>query len=107
MPNPDSPERVEWNEENLSKVVAQLYREAESNEALHRQLMNDPYSVLNRRIEVPEGYQGGIFARERSQRAMVMYVPAYGAAREELPEGTTAIDQPPDYDIVCTVRPPW
>ena len=105
---PDNPaELLEWNEENLSKVTTDLYKEAETDQALRDQLMANPFQVLSSRINVPEGYSGGIFAREKGQPTMMLYVPSFGATRAVLPEGTTEAEPPPDYEIVCTMGTLW
>ena len=105
---PDEPaEKLEWNEENLSRVVSDLYKEAETDQALHDQLLADPFAVLNTRINVPDDYRGGVFSREKNKKATILYVPDYGVAREALPEGTREAEPPPDYEILCTVPTQW
>lgn len=107
MPENIPSELPDWGEENVTKVIADLYREAQADEALHKRLMSHPFEVLNSRINVPEEFRGGIFARERGKETMALYVPAFGAQSETLPEGTTADEPQTDYDILCTVHPPW
>ena len=106
MPN-DPAQRLEWNEENFSKVIADLYREAASDPNLHRELLANPYELVNQRIIVPENYQGGILAREMNRDLIMLYVPPYEAAQETLPEGTTQAQPRPDYEPICTVFTEW
>lgn len=104
----DAPsERLEWNEENFAQVVADLYREAETDQALHERLLANPYEVLSGRITVPESYRGGMFAREKGQDIMMLYVPAFGVARAALPEGTSDSEAKPDFEPICTVETLW
>ena len=107
MPENTPSERPEWNEENLTKAIADLYREAETDEALHQRLMAEPFETLKSRINVPEEYRGGIFAREKGKKTMALYVPPFGAGGQALPEGTTEAEPQTDYEILCTVYPPW
>lgn len=106
MPD-ESPALLDWNEDNLSNVLSELYQEVASNEDLRRELMANPFEVLRRRVNVPESYRGGIFVREKNQRAMVLHIPVSegSASRESLPEGTVA--DSPDYEIVCTTITEW
>lgn len=106
MPNNPS-ERLEWNEENFAKVLAEIYREAETNEALRNQLLANPFETLNSRVKVPESYQGGIFAREKGQPNMMLHVPTFGVAREAMPEGTSDAEPQPDYLPICTSMTIW
>ncbi len=107
MPENISTERPEWNEENVTKVIADLYREAETDEDLHKRLMTHPFEVLSSRIDVPEGFRGGIFAREKGKKTMALYVPPFGTHNEVLPEGTAEAESQSNYEILCTVHPPW
>ena len=107
MPDADPAERLEWNEENFSKVVADLYREAQSDQTLHSRLMTDPYQTLNSRIQVPEEFQGGVFAKSRSKPGITLHVPEYGETiGEALPEGTSETEPKPLYEVTCTSPPP-
>ena len=105
MPTTSGP--LEWNEENLSTALTELYREIESNETLRRQFLTDPFTVLSGLIAVPEEYRGGLFAREKGKKVMMLYPPAIGATREVLPTGTTQAEVQPDYDPICTVITIW
>ena len=107
MPNNSPSDRLEWNEENLSKVIADLYAEAETDQALHDQLLADPFEVLDGRIIVPDDYRGGIFARERNKKTLALYVPETGRTRASLPEGTTDAVPQLDYEILCTLPTEW
>lgn len=107
MPENNPSELPEWNEENLTKAISDLYREAQTDEALHRRLMTTPFEVLNSRINVPEEYRGGIFVREKGKKTMALYVPPFGAQNDALPEGTTEAEPQTDYEILCTMHPPW
>ena len=105
---PDAPsEPLEWNEENLTKVVADLYREAETNQELHGQLLANPFETLSSRIRVPDDYRGGIFAREKNLNVLMLHVPSYGATTEALPAGTTQAEPQQDFEILCTVYTQW
>ncbi len=105
---PDAPpERLEWNEENLSQVVTGLYRQAETDQELHAQLMANPYDVLNTRIVVPPECAGGIFAREKNQKTLMLFVPPHGAAQRTLPAGTSEAEAPRDYELLCTTDTLW
>ena len=107
MPLDTPGELPEWNEENLDLVVSVLYREVETDQALHRRLMSNPFEVLSERIKVPEDFAGGIFTVEKGRQSMALYVPAFGTQSEALPEGTTEAEPQGDYDILCTTKPPW
>ena len=106
MPD-ESPEKLEWNEENFAKVTSDLYKEVETNHTLRGQLMANPFAALSSRIAVPESYRGGVFAREKGQQTLMLYVPAPGASRVALPEGTSDAQSAPDYEILCTVGTLW
>ncbi len=107
MPEITPSERLEWNEENLTKVIADLYREVETDEALHKRLMSHPFEVLSSRIDVSEEYRGGIFTREKGKKTMALYVPPFGTPSGVLPEGTAESEPQDNYEILCTIRPPW
>ena len=105
---PDAPSNLlEWNEENFASVVSAIYRDAETDQSLHDKLMSDPFAVLSTRINVPEDCRGGIFARTRNQQMIVLFVPSYGVARAEMPQGTTEAEEQPDFEVVCTTSTIW
>ncbi len=100
-------ERLEWNEENFKAVLADLYREIETDESLRQRMLADPFAVLSERLLVPETYRGGIFAREKGLQTLMLYLPAPGTTRRANPEGTTEIEPQEDYDPLCTAWPIW
>ena len=100
-------ERLDWNEENLTTVLADLYQAAEADEGLYQRLLSSPFDVLNERIEVPEAYRGGIFAREKGMKVMMLYPPARDVTRQALPEGTTEAEPQKDFDPICTEITIW
>ena len=103
MPN----ELLEWNLENFTKVLADIYREIETDDALRQRLLSDAFSVLSERIAVSEEWRGGIFAREKGKKTLMLYPPAAGATRQALPEGTTEAQTQKDYDPICSSWPVW
>ncbi len=105
MPS-DTPTLLEWSEENLSKAISDLYKDAESDPALHGRLLSDPFGALSSRINIPEEYRGGTFAREKNLKTILLYVPASGVKSEAMPEGT-AEEQQADYEITCTTITQW
>lgn len=108
MPTNDSPERLDWDETNLERVISDLYREIENDENLRQRLMSAPFEVLSERISVPESYRGRIFVSEKGQDAMMLYPPARNvAAREALPEGTSEAPAQQNFELLCTTILPW
>lgn len=107
MPNENPSERLEWSEENLSQVVAAIYQAAQTDQSLHARLLANPFEVLNSRIVVPDDYRAGIFARERGQETMMLWVSPFGVTKETLPDGTAAEGEKPEYERLCTMLPPW
>ena len=107
MPN-DPSVRLEWNEENFSRVLSNIYREAETNAVLRSQLLANPFEILTSRIDVPETYEDGIFAREKAKPIIMLYVPpASGSAGEAMPQGTSDAVPQPDYAPICTTATIW
>lgn len=107
MPNVEPPDRLEWNEANLAKTIAELYAEADSDQSLRARLMTNPYEVLKERIDVPEGYRGSILAKPQNSRLLVLHVPEAGSGGEALPEGTSGAETKPAYELICTLPPLW
>ena len=103
MPTEDNIEQLEWSEENLSRVISEIYAKAVSDKTFHDELMADPYAVLNARIKVPDEYTGRVFAREAKKRMLILNVPPYVEQGESR---TTALPEA-DYQIICTIFPPW
>ena len=100
MPSEQTDQHLDWTEENLERVINQIYAQAASDKAFHDKLMADPYEVLNGRIKVPDEYGKRIFAREKNKKMLLLNVPAY--------ETTTvdpAVQAAPNYEVICTVLP--
>ena len=108
MPDNNPQELPEWNEANLEQVISNLYREIETDQGLRQRLMNEPFEALSSRIAIPESYRGGIFLSEKGRDAMMLYVPAAGAATTEaLAEGTSEESPQKNYQVLCTPWIPW
>ena len=97
----------EWSEENLDSVLANIFREMESDDALRSQLMADPFGALCTRIQVPEEYRGGIFAKDKNRKGLMIYIPERGAERQALPAGTAEAETQPTFQVLCTSDPVW
>ncbi len=108
MPTNNITNPLDWNEENLERVVTDLYREIESNEGLRQRLLADPFEVLSSRIAIPESYRGGILLTPKGQDTMVFYVPPANAGRTEAAvEGTAEETPQKSYQMLCTVGTSW
>ncbi len=104
--NPTNP--LDWNEENLERVVTDLYREIETDDGLRQRLLTDPFDALSSRIAIPESYRGGILLTPKGQDTMVLYVPAVNAGRTEAAvEGTSEETPQKTYQMLCTELPLW
>ena len=108
MPTNNLTNPLDWNEENMERVVSDLYRETESDESLRQRLLTEPFEVLSSRIAIPESYRGGILLAQKGQDTMVLYVPATNAEHTEVAaEGTSEETPQKSYQMLCTVDPQW
>lgn len=108
MPTNNPTNQLEWSDENLERVISDLYREIESDEELRQRLLTEPFDVLSSKIAIPESYRGGILLAPKGQDTMVLYVPAVDARRPDaVVEGTTEEMPQKDYQVLCTEIPPW
>ena len=96
----------EWNEENLTAVLGEIFQQMESDPSLLQQLLGDPFELLSTRIAIPDEYRGGIFARENGKKSLLIHVPTSRVAARELPEGTIDATLPPAFEPLCTL-PVW
>jgi hypothetical protein len=104
MPNENATEQLDWSEENLSRVVSEIYARAATDRGFYDQLMAQPYDVLNEKIKVPDHYKGHVYAKPKSSGAFIMHIPF--AAPGDVSPATSEIP-PADYQILCTPFPPW
>ena len=108
MPTNNPTNQLNWNEENLQRVVSDLYNEVQTDDGLRQRLLADPFEVLSSRIAIPESYRGGILLTEKGRDSMVLYVPAPATQSSvALPEGTSEASPSKDYQILCTFDPEW
>jgi hypothetical protein len=104
MPDQESPEQVDWSEENLSKVISDIYARAATDPAYYNQLMAQPYDVLNQKIKVPDHYKGHVYAKPKNSGAFIMHLPV--SPPPDAATGSSEIP-PAEYQIICTSVPPW
>ena len=100
MPNP----LPVWNKENLDQVISDLYSEAIRNETLHQQLLNDPYTVIGQRIQIPPEYQKNFLAKLECNPGVMLNVPPFQGDVATPANPDPSIERVP-YNIICTM--PW
>lgn len=106
MPDESSSDLLQWNEENLSMVLGEIFRQSEADPSVRRQLLDDPFELLKTRIAIPEDYRGGLFARENGKKSLLIHVPTSAVSARALPEGTVDATTPSAFEPLCSL-PIW
>ena len=106
MPTNNPTNQLDWSEENMERVVSNLYREIEKDQGLRQRLLTDPFQVLSSRIAIPESYRGGILSAPKGRDTMVLYVPDENVGHT-VAAGTTEETPQKSYQMLCTDGPTW